>query len=99
MYLVNDETQNHPGPEVVTLPYRLSHQFSEDTDEATQVLILGSYQNPLARFVPLNTRMIIKPINLSLQVKIISERSIIHCIAIYAEEGSFIRKHSVDKNI
>jgi len=46
----NDETQI--PPEVITLPYALFEERIEGTDEMTQVLVLGSYQKPLARFVP-----------------------------------------------
>ena len=39
--------------EVVTIPYTLFDERIGDTDEFTQVLLLGSSQAPLARFVPL----------------------------------------------
>ena len=38
---------------VTTLPYTLFDERIGDTDEWTKVLILGSFQAPLARFVPL----------------------------------------------
>lgn len=46
MTTVNTETQN--PPEVVTLPYTLFDERIGDTDEWTQVLVLGSFQAPLA---------------------------------------------------
>jgi heat shock protein HslJ len=39
--------------EIVTIPYTLFDERIGDTDEWTQVLLLGSFQAPLARFVPL----------------------------------------------
>jgi len=51
MTKVNDETQN--PPDVVTLSYTLFDERIGDTNEWTQVLVLGSFQAPLARFVPL----------------------------------------------
>jgi len=39
--------------EIVTIPYTLFHELNEDTDVFTEVLLLGSVQAPLARFVPL----------------------------------------------
>jgi len=56
MTTVNTETQN--PPEVVTLPYTLFDERIGDTDEWTQVLVLGSFQAPLARFVPLKDGML-----------------------------------------
>eukprot|EP00985_Skeletonema_marinoi_P030458 scaffold32165_cov147-Skeletonema_marinoi.AAC.4 len=53
---VNDETEN--PPEVVTLPYTLFDERIGDTDEWTKVLVLGSFQAPLARFVPLKDGML-----------------------------------------
>ena len=43
--------------EIVTIPYTLFDERIGDTDEWTQVLILGSFQAPLARFVPLQEDM------------------------------------------
>jgi len=45
-------------PEAVTLPYTLFDERIGETDEWTQVLILGSFQAPLARFVPLKDGML-----------------------------------------
>eukprot|EP00984_Skeletonema_dohrnii_P002404 scaffold832_cov75-Skeletonema_dohrnii-CCMP3373.AAC.14 len=53
---VNDETES--PPEVVTLPYTLFDERIGDTDEWTKVLVLGSFQAPLARFVPLKDGML-----------------------------------------
>ena len=39
--------------EVVTIPYTLFDERIGDTDEWTQVLLLGTFQAPLARLVPL----------------------------------------------
>ena len=49
----DDETTNQNHPKVVSLPYTLFDERIGDTDEWTQVLILGSFQAPMARFVPL----------------------------------------------
>ena len=46
-----DWTSTQEFPETVTLPYTLFDERIGDTDEWTQVLILGSFQAPLARFV------------------------------------------------
>eukprot|EP00985_Skeletonema_marinoi_P030473 scaffold32177_cov90-Skeletonema_marinoi.AAC.4 len=56
---INDETES--PPEVVTLPYTLFDERIGDTDEWTQVLVLGSFQSPLARFVPLKDGMLQPP--------------------------------------
>ena len=48
-----DWTSTQEFPETVTLPYTLFDERIGDTDDWTQVLILGSFQAPLARFVPL----------------------------------------------
>ena len=53
---VNDETES--PPQVVTLPYTLIDERIGDTDEWTKVLVLGSFQAPLARFVPLKNGML-----------------------------------------
>eukprot|EP00984_Skeletonema_dohrnii_P006819 scaffold2425_cov76-Skeletonema_dohrnii-CCMP3373.AAC.35 len=56
---VNHETES--PPDVVTLPYTLFDERIGDTDEWTQVLVLGSFQAPLARFVPLKDGMLQPP--------------------------------------